>query len=293
MASGFRHYWRFLQRPCGEKKEVLGFKWRSFTASLPEIRKPVRLPFGALWIPRRDNLGEPLLSGTFETLEVSFVGQFLKPGMTMLDIGAHHGLYTLLAAKNVKPGGRVFAFEPSARERRFLRLHLILNGVGNVRVEPFALGDENTAADLFVVQGKETGCNSLRPPVVSSGTSPERVFVRRLDDWITERAPNRIDFIKLDAEGAELPILKGAELLLQSSFRPVILVEVQDVRTEPWGYRAREILEFLERRRYRWFRFASDSIKLLDVTASTFEGNFVAWPEEALALAAAYSENRC
>jgi hypothetical protein len=63
-----------------------------------------------------------------------------------------------------------------------------------------------------------------------------------------------VDFIKLDVEGAELSALKGAPHLLQHSPRPVLLVEVYNVRTEPWGYKAREIVQFMDHSGYRWFR---------------------------------------
>ena len=62
-----------------------------------------------------------------------------------------------------------------------------------------------------------------------------------------------MDFIKLDVEGAELDVLKGADLLLNRRPRPVILAEVQDVRTQPWGYRARDI-QHLSHKGYKWFR---------------------------------------
>lgn len=76
---------------------------------------------------------------SFEENERRFVEQFLKEGMTMLDIGAHHGFYTVLASKKVGSSGRVFAFEPSPREHQKLLRHLKLNRCANVRVEPFAL----------------------------------------------------------------------------------------------------------------------------------------------------------
>ena len=112
--------WRFLHKPWHEKTGSLINRWSSlrfqFARSFLNIRMPVRLPFGAWWLPRKDNLGEPLLAGTFETNEIAFVGGFLQPGMTVLDLGAHHGVYTILASKRVAPGGRVFAFEPSPRK---------------------------------------------------------------------------------------------------------------------------------------------------------------------------------
>ena len=67
--------------------------------------------------------------------------------------------------------------------------------------------------------------------------------------------------------------------------RPVILAEVQDTRTEAWGYRAREIIHYLEAKEYKWFALSEDgSTTELDVSGNEFEGNFVACPEESLGL---------
>jgi len=205
--------------------------------------------------------------------------------MTVLDIGAHHGFYTLLAWKRVGPHGRVFSFEPSPRERKALLRHVKINRCGNVTVEGLALGSESEDAELFVVQGAQTGCNSLRKPAadVAGALSPAQVHVVRLDDWIASRKIATIDFVKLDVEGGELDVLKGAQVLLNSRPRPVILAEVQDVRTLPWGYRANEIIRYLRNQGYRWFRLLpSGLLDELDETPEEVEGNFVACPGESI-----------
>jgi FkbM family methyltransferase len=267
---------RFLRRPLREKTKVIQTKVAAVSRMLP-----VRLPFGAWWVPRADNLGEPLLAGNFENAEMEFVQRFLQPGMTVLDLGAHQGLYTLLASKRVGASGKVFAFEPSPRERRALRWHVALNRCWNVRTQAVAVGNENGEADLFVVQGSQTGCNSLKPPDVRSSTKRVRVPVIRLDDWLEGQKLKQVDFIKLDVEGAELPALQGAARLLAGRARPVILAEVQDVRTVPWGYRAKDILTYLVEKGYRWFELSKgNSLGSLDLSATDFEGNFVACPAE-------------
>jgi len=245
---------------------------------------PLLLPSGVWWVVRDDHAGPMVYEGRFECAEVAFVNRFLQPGMIALDLGAHHGYYTLLASKLVGLRGKVFAFEPSPRERKALLLHVRMNLCWNVRVQALALGEEETEADLHVVDGGESGCNSLRPPSVVGKTSPVRVRVTRLDDWLDERKIGRVDFIKLDVEGAELDVLKGASRLLERRPRPVILAEVQDVRTLPWGYRAKDIIDHLTNHGYTWFTLSdAGCVENLDLSAKDYEGNFVAWPEESLA----------
>jgi FkbM family methyltransferase len=276
---------RFLRKPWHEKAKSLAFRWTSlksqWTESLSKIPKPLRLPSGAWWLVRNDALGAILSAGGFENPQRRFVERFLQPGMTVLDLGAHHGFYTLVASKRVGARGKVISFEPSPRERRALRLHLLLNRCRNVEVEELALGDEDTESDLFVVEDYASGCNSLRRPDVQASTSTLRVRVSCLDSWLAKRDIGRVDFIKLDVEGAELNVLKGASRLLQREPRPVILAEVQDVRTLPWGYRARDIIDHLVNRGYKWFGLSDGGyVEDLDLSPNDFEGNFVACPDE-------------
>lgn len=250
---------------------------------LPSLPLPVRLPFGGWWLAWNDVCGDAIFTGGFEEPERRFMERFLRKDMTVLDIGAHHGFYTLLASFKVGPLGRVIAFEPSPKEWKKLLWHLRLNRCKNVQVENSALGSYNGEAQLFLVDGRDTGCNSLRKPNVAEPIHPVRVPVMRLDDYLQRHGIERVDFVKMDVEGAELEVLKGAVQLLQRRPRPVWMVEVQDIRTEPWGYQAAEIVRFLEAFGYSWFAPQPEG-HLVPVACDQerFDGNFVAVPVERL-----------
>jgi FkbM family methyltransferase len=248
---------------------------------VPSLKMPLRLPFGAWWLAEHSALDHELIYDGFETAEAAFVARFLRPGMTVLDVGAHHGLYTLLASKCVGRSGRVIAFEPSSRERRRLQGHLRYNRCRNVEVQSCALGGHAGEADLYLVEGMHDWCNSLRAPNVEERTSKVRVEVRRLDDVLEDMNWPRVDFIKLDVEGAELSFLHGARGMLRRDVRPAILVEVQDVRTAPWGYAAREIVKWLSDAGYSWFALADDgALESISSELSSYDGNLVALPHE-------------
>ena len=253
-------------------------KWARTFPSLPV---PVQVPYGSWWFVHDDVFGASILSGGFENAEVRFVERYLEPGMTVLDIGAHHGFYTLLASIRVGVRGRVFAFEPSPRERERLSKHLRFNYCRNVQVEPTALGEEEGEVDLFLVEGYESGCNSLRPPAVDQETRQLRIPVIRLESFLLRERLDSLDFVKLDVEGAELGILRGSGPLLDRFPRPVILAEVQDIRTLPWGYRAIEIAKLLGNSGFCLFQpVENGDLVPVDLSSQELDGSLIAVPRE-------------
>ena len=240
----------------------------------------VRLPFGSWWMAEDDFCSRSILREDFENAEWRFVERFLEPGMTVLDIGAHHGFYSLLASVKVGGTGRVVAFEPSPRERERLLRNLALNSCTNVKVEDCALADTSGRQELIIVGSNNSGCNSLRQPNVKEPTTSVAVRVETLDGYLAEHPLPPVDFIKLDAEGAELAILKGAGTILGSLPRPVIQCELEEIRTRPWGYHPREVVALLDTMGYRWFRPRSDGALRRFEDKAEVDGNFFAVPEE-------------
>jgi len=150
-----------------------------------------------------------------------------------------------------------------------------------VTVAPYALGDAGGEADLFLVEGAQDWCNSLRVPQVDERTCLVRVEVRRLDDALEQMGIEQVDFLKLDVEGAELSVLRGAEKMLRGKARPTILIEVQDLRTRPWGYEAREIVRLLVDAGYWLFTLdAEGCLRAAPLDLAAYDTNLVAMPSE-------------
>jgi FkbM family methyltransferase len=269
---------RFLASPMRSKYITLANRARRI---FPDMPIPLRLPSGAWWLAERSALDQELIYNGFEEMEMKFVKRLLRRDMTVVDVGAHHGLYTLLASKRVGWDGHVVSIEPSPRECARLEKHLRLNRCSNVELMPCAAGEDPGEADLYLVDGFHDWCNSLRPPAAEESARTVRVQVRRLDDILSELEISKVDFVKLDVEGAELPVLYGAMKLLQRESRPAMLVEVQDVRTRQWGYAAREILQFLIRMDYQWFAIAAKGALLpVPCDEQSYDANLVALPRE-------------
>lgn len=275
---GWRRLLRFSRKPRRQQYLSLMTRLRSRFRTMPI---PIRLPSGAWYLVGDSEVDQRILNGGFEDAETLFFQEYLQPGMTVLDIGAHHGFYSLTASRAVYPGGQIQSFEPSPRERAQLQRNLRLNRRTNVTIHSKALGTNLGKATLFLVQGEHDGCNSLRQPDGFPGTITVEVDVVPLDHFLKEKGVQKVDFIKMDVEGAELSVLQGAPSLLSASPRPVILAEVSDLRTKAWGYRASEILTLLEQKGFRWFEPAAEG-KLVDAnrTLDVYDHNFVAVPEE-------------
>jgi FkbM family methyltransferase len=236
---------------------------------------------GFLFLTWHDVIREEVLSGEFEKAERKFVESFLRPGMTVLDIGAYYGLYTLAASVQVGREGRVIAFEPSPHQMKRLRLHLLLNRSKNVRTETMALGRVEGDGTLFSVPGGAAGFSSLRRPSLVPAVQSIPVRIMTLDGYLRRHSIETVDLIKIDVEGGELDVLKGAEKLLQQELRPVILCELQDVRAEAWGHTAKDASDYLEGFGYQWFRPLPDGgLAALLESSDQQERNLIAVPPE-------------
>jgi FkbM family methyltransferase len=179
----------------------------------------------------------------WDVRELRFLRRFLQPGMTFVDLGAHHGLYSVLASALVGPAGRVLAFEPTPSIVRRLRWHVRLNGGRNVEVFAAAVGAKKSTVTLFVPTHGVDTISSLRPPGRTSAPV-QRIEVElvALDDVIAARHLEAVDLIKLDVEGAEPQVLDGATQLLARQ-RTLWLFEALDSTSAEFGGSARALVD--------------------------------------------------
>ena len=217
--------------------------------------------------------------------DLRFLWKNLTPGMIFLDIGAHHGIYSVVAAKRVGPNGMVVAFEPSSREYGRLRLHVRLNRLSPVRTEPLALGSAASTRPFFQVTSGDTTRGGLQPPASADQVSEISVATVRLDDYVSRLQLKRVDIVKLDVEGGEREVLEGASLVL-TKFRPIFICEVLDATTQAWGYKAREIILMLQSFGFVWFEIRLDGTIVLHEIRDHYPDirNYVAVPKEKCAI---------
>ena len=190
--------------------------------------------------------------GAYEEEEVKKIFKYVKRGMTVLDIGAHIGYFALLMAHLVGPDGLVFAFEPNPSTYTQLKTNLAINphlSDGRIKILQSALGEDQGVQSFFCPISGYEGLAGLKDTKRAPINQVSKVEVDTLDNFAVTHNLKRIDFIKMDIEGAEYDVLKGSEKVL-NELHPIILFEACELNTEPYGYRVFEELQYLEQRRY-------------------------------------------
>jgi FkbM family methyltransferase len=164
----------------------------------------------------------------------SAVRRLLPPGGRFLDVGAHAGYFTLLAAHIVGPDGHVLAIEPNPAMFAALRSAVERNRVTTVRSEPIALGDSTGQLRLYLPPASELRAHNVTS-LPQSGWTPFDVPCRRLDDCLVEWKLARIDLMKMDVEGAEPRVVAGGREALAAGAVRHLIVEVNGPRLTEAG----------------------------------------------------------
>jgi FkbM family methyltransferase len=241
-------------------------RWTGKLARHP-VRETLRAAYAALpWLPPREVAVRlftrkrlavllPELSsldlyrhGCIEPDLTAVVLRTLKPGMTFVDVGAHYGYYAGLANQLVGAEGVVLAFEPG--REAFSLLSRNTSNERNVRLENVAVGAANGTAALRDFGPRHSALNTLKtqarvPPRERDQLSARSYEVPcvRLDDSLA-RHRLRPDFIKIDAEGSELDVLRGMEDTLTGT-DCLVSIEVGDYDDGPSV--SRECIAFMAR----------------------------------------------
>lgn len=182
--------------------------------------------------------------------------KLLQPGWTVFDVGANAGNFTVLFADLVGKYGKVEGFEPVQPTFQKLTERIARDcQFQNVQLHHFALGDINQTIQIKVPAG-DFGQASLKRHSAGSWSKPGRqdfdCTMQTLDTYLAKQPTQRFDFIKIDVEGAELLVLKGAKHTIVK-FQPIIHLEYFAAWSQAFDYTARELIEFLKSCGYTCF----------------------------------------
>lgn len=199
--------------------------------------------------------------------DLKILQSLLRPGDTMIDIGANVGSHSIPLAKRLGDTTRVYAFEAHPRVFQYLQANAKLNRLTNLYLYPYALGEhegEVRFTDLHTDDLNRVASETADAPAIC-------VPMRPLDSF--ECAHQPITLIKLDVEGYELFVLRGGEQALHHT--QLLYVEVCDSHTEAYGYRVRDLAHFLRERGWRLYRV--ESVQPLRLSVVEAEPSVAEW----------------
>jgi FkbM family methyltransferase len=182
----------------------------------------------------------------FGTAEPGFdrMFSFIKADSVILDVGANIGMLTMPFAR-AAGRGHVWSFEPDPNNRARLAEHVGLNALGNVTVLPVGLGERSGSFELYKVVASNSGMNRILQGTAADPALPHAtIHVERLDDLWPTLGAARLDVMKIDVEGFEFSVLRGARATIER-FQPVLFIELVDGNLRENGASAAELVAWL------------------------------------------------
>lgn len=181
-----------------------------------------------------------MLLGRYESETVALLARLIQPGMTIFDIGAHIGYFTRLFATWVGERGKVYAFEPAPENLHFLRKNT--SWMSNVFIVDKAVSNTNGTAQFWI--SKKTGCHSLVDQY--HAYTMIEVETITLDTFWNEIGKPLVHVIKMDVEGAEPYVLRGATELIRHHTHLILVTEFSPSALRAGNTEPEEFLELLK-----------------------------------------------
>ncbi len=214
--------------------------------------------------------------GQYEKETNDLLFEYIKPGQVVIEAGANNGTETVLLSRLVGSSGKVFAFEPVEHIYKTLQLNLSINRCENVMAEQKALGESE--GELYFNVLSADFCNQGMASKYDESSADAKVLVQQtsIDSLLIKNNIQVVDFIKMDIQGAEIELLKGAQHTLQKS-RPIIFTEA----TEEF-LSIEKLFEALSHLDYAVYRIQPKGHLQLLSKDTLIEGNWLAKPLSAL-----------
>lgn len=171
----------------------------------------------------------------------------VKPGQTIFDVGGNIGDTALHFAKLQNNDGKIFCFEPVPHLFERLKHNVSINDFKNISIHNIALSDKREELFFNLPQSQNSGGIFLSNKVTEES---KKVLSIPLDDFCNEHKIEKLDLIKIDVEGFELKVLKGAEQTLKK-FKPKMFIEINDFHLHRAGGSAKEVVALLEQIGYK------------------------------------------
>ncbi len=206
----------------------------------------------------------------YEKENFTLINTAVNKDDVVIDIGAHIGLMAVVLGKRTGENGKVYSFEPTPRSFTVLKETIKLNKLEKV-ITPFNQAVAATSGSIEFNANKEDVSNSIVSYDYNSGHQKITVNTISVDDFVKQQQLSRLDFIKIDAEGVELDVLKGAKATLQQ-FNPKMILALHPLAVAAKGDTMEEIYDTLTAWGYKIFHNNREMAKnLFCETATLFD----------------------
>lgn len=235
-----RHFRQLIGHPIAETRPLLWkLQYRLLGPSSMEVRRGWTVRF-------HPETGEAFRVHHSNPIFRDELDEFIAsctPGMTLIDVGAHYGVFTLAALHFGGPDAHVIAVDPSPAAQALLKTNLDLNGLASrvTRLEA-ALGASSEPLRVLTAGGARQHQMVRAPEGRADATE---IRTRTLDD-VARESGRRITHVKIDVEGFEQQVLEGATLVL-SEHRPVLTLEIHPALLAHLGASAQGVLDLVQR----------------------------------------------
>jgi len=186
----------------------------------------------------------------YESDNFNFLRQQCKPGDVVLDIGAHIGLFSSIAGKIVGSSGKVYAFEPSPKTNALLQKTISINQLMPVvHVRNEAMGNAVGKTVFYISDGEADNSNSMISYMQDRKLHGIDVTILTIDTLVKQEHLSKVNFIKIDVEGAEYDAIRGGEQTFRE-LRPVCILAIHPDPIEAKGDKLEDIYDFVSNLSY-------------------------------------------
>jgi len=201
-----------------------------------------------MYLDEKDSL-QLNFNGNFEPVETEIVKKEIKENDIILDVGANIGYYSLIFAQLIGKSGKVYSFEPDPTNFEILKKNILVNKHENVILENKAVSNKEGNLKLYL-STENNGMHRIYP----SKWCKESIDINsiKIDNYFNKN--QKIDFIKLDIEGAEYDALLGMESIIQNNENIVIFIEFVPTSLEEHGTNPEKVIDFFINHKFKIFK---------------------------------------
>ncbi len=220
----------------------------------------VKLDGRSMTLPANEYL--PLVVFEHEGLDTKIVKKLVKKGDNVLILGANIGYWTCLIAELVSESGKVFAFEPSPGNFKFLKKNVELNGYKNVVLEQKAVAEKSYQTKLYLSEG--SGIDNRIYDTQTNRKSVD-IDVIKLDNYF-KNSDITFDFIKSDIQGADFAAIQGMQSVIKRSPNVNFIIEFAPQKAKEYGADPNQFIDYLAELNYDFYELWWYDKKIKPVT---------------------------